>query len=95
MQVTKLERLYKDRNRYRQFFNCPTAIGEWSKMTAVWDSIDNWAPSGRSSSPDHDPPEEMQAIHFSPSLDFLNFSDRLENINGYLPRLEEEWFQLE
>ncbi|UPK95802.1 hypothetical protein LCI18_006737 [Fusarium solani-melongenae] len=90
--VTKLERLYKDRNRYQQLFSCPTAVGEWPKMTAVWDSVDNWVPSDRPPSPERDPVEEMQAIHFSPSLDFFNFSNRLENIHSCLPRIEDEWF---
>lgn len=93
--MTKLERLYKDRNRYQQFFNRPAAIGEWPKMTAVWDSVDNWVPSNRPPTPDHDPIKEVHATHFSPSLDFFNFPNSLENMDSYIPRMEEEWFQLE
>ncbi|KAH6961816.1 fungal-specific transcription factor domain-containing protein [Ilyonectria sp. MPI-CAGE-AT-0026] len=72
--VTKLERLYKDRRRYRQIFDYPAATGEKPKLTALWESIDNWVPSNRSPSPNLEHVEEVQATPFNPSLDFFDFS---------------------
>ncbi|KAG4263864.1 hypothetical protein FPRO03_09140 [Fusarium proliferatum] len=70
----KLERLYEDRGRYRQFFEYTLAMGEKTKLATFWDSIDNWVPSSRSPSPEHGPPEPVQPIHFPTSMNFFDLA---------------------
>jgi hypothetical protein len=70
----KLERLYEDRGRYRQFFEYTLAMGEKRKLPAFWDSMDNWVPSSRSPSPENGAPEPVQPIHFPTSMDFFDLA---------------------
>ncbi|RBQ96481.1 hypothetical protein FVER53263_12698 [Fusarium verticillioides] len=70
----KLERLYENRGRYRQFFEYTLAMGEKPRLAAFWDSMDNWVPSSRSPSPEHGPPEPVQPIHFPTSMDFFDLA---------------------
>lgn len=73
----KLERLYKDRSRYRQFIDytlATLAMGEKPRMAVFWDSIDNWVPSSHSPSPEHVPSEQVQPIHFNTSMDFFELA---------------------